>query len=57
MHDFDTATCAQLASYYGLAGSDRFQAYLGTLGLRATTGTPKLAWKAFTDGAATTGLP
>lgn len=52
LHDFTPAICDDLAQYYGLSSDVNFRAYLCSLGLRRADGTPKLGWKAFTDGAA-----
>lgn len=57
LHDLAEESCAGLASYYGLAGSAEFEAYVCSLGLRQGDGTPKLAWQALVDAAAQTGLP
>lgn len=57
LHDFDQASVNAFASYYGLPSDAGFKAYLGSLGLRRNDGTPKQAWAALVQGAATTGLP
>lgn len=46
LHDFSPAIVDELSDYYGI-GSDRFAAFLGTLGLRewAGEGADKLGWQ------------
>ncbi len=51
MHDFAPTTCDDFTAYYGLPDNKSFHEFLCTLGLRKADGTPKLAWKAFVDGA------
>ena len=50
LHDLTDDFCSGLESYYGLQHPN-FHAYLCTLGLRQSDGTPKLAWDAFADEA------
>lgn len=57
LHDFDQASVNAFATYYGLPSDAGFKAYLGSLGFRKNDGTPKQAWTALVQGAATTGLP
>jgi hypothetical protein len=57
LHDFDQASVNAYAVYYGLPSDAGFKAYLGSLGLRRNDGTPKQAWAALVQGAATSGLP
>ncbi len=51
MHDFTPKMCDDFTVYYGLPNNQKFYEFLCTLGLRKADGTPKLAWKAFVDGA------
>jgi hypothetical protein len=57
MHDFTPDVCTALANYYGLPNDPNFQAYLCTLGLRHTDGTPKAGWQTFVTTAAADGFP
>lgn len=57
LHDFDEATVNTFATYYGLPSNPNFKAYLGSLGLRKNDGTPKEAWTALVQAAASAGLP
>ncbi len=50
LHDLTEQICSKLEDYYGLKHAN-FHAYLCTLGLRASDGTPKLAWDAFVEEA------
>lgn len=47
MSDLPDAVVEDLTRYYRLANSDNFKAYLSTLGLRDSSGTPKPAWQVF----------
>lgn len=47
MSDLPPTTVDELTRYYKLSNSENFKAYLATLGLRTTNGTPKPAWDAF----------
>ncbi len=50
LHDMTDDFCSTLESYYGVKHPN-FHAYLCTLGLRQSDGTPKQAWQAFVDEA------
>lgn len=52
LHDMPAQMCNDLSQYYRLPNSKNFKAYLCTLGLRKSNGTPRLAWQAFVDSAA-----
>ncbi len=52
LHDFPTATCDELAAYYGLPDDAAFKAFLCSLGLLRVDGTAKDAWQVVKDGAA-----
>ncbi|MCK0098387.1 hypothetical protein MWU38_03225 [Qipengyuania sp. S6317L1] len=57
LHDFSPAIVQELGAYYGI-GSDRFAAFLGTLGLRewADEGSDKLGWRRFMQEAKARGF-
>ncbi len=57
LHDLTATTCDILGDYYGLPDSAQFKAYLCTLGLRHTDGSPRPAWAELVSRAATAGLP
>lgn len=57
LHDFTPEVCSALANYYGDPNDPNFQAYLCTLGLRHTDGTPKAGWQTFVTTAAGDGFP
>lgn len=57
LHDLTSKICSDLASYYGVSGSQDFYDFLCTLGLRKVDGTPRPAWNAFVTEAAGAGLP
>jgi hypothetical protein len=47
MSDIPQSLVDQFGEYYKLPGSDRFKAFLGTLGYFDREGKPKMAWKVF----------
>lgn len=57
LHDLTQDVCDTLGDYYGLPNSTAFKAYLCTLGLRRTDGTPRPAWDTLVTRAAAAGLP
>jgi len=46
--DFAKPVLDMLETYYGLT-NERFRAFLGTLGLKKSDGTPRAAWRTFQD--------
>jgi hypothetical protein len=57
LHDLPEPLCKELANYYGVPGNAPFEAYLCSLGLRKTDGSPKAAWKAVVSASQQAGLP
>jgi hypothetical protein len=57
LHDFTSDFCASLAQYYNNPNDSAFEAYLCSLGLRHSDGTPKTAWGSLTTAAAAQGFP
>ncbi len=55
--DFSAEFVDFLAAFYGVPDSEEVKAFLGSLGLRRSDGTPKPAWDAFVRGAREAGLP
>lgn len=47
MSDLPSSTVDELVKYYQTGNTENFRAYLSTLGLRTTAGTPKAAWNVF----------
>lgn len=56
LHDVSPAQCEAWGSYYGLANSANFKAYLCSLGLRRPDSAPKAAWNALLDAARESGF-
>lgn len=57
MHELTQSQCNELASYYGMPQNEELKAYLCSVGLRRSDGTPKPAWQALIEGARAMGLP
>jgi hypothetical protein len=57
LHDFTSDFCASLAQYYGDPNNSAFEAYLCSLGLRHSDGTPKPSWGTLVSAAAAQGFP
>jgi hypothetical protein len=57
LHDFTSNVCSSLAQYYGDPNDPAFEAYLCSLGLRHTDGTPKAGWQSLVSTAAADGFP
>ncbi|GAC1658267.1 MAG: hypothetical protein NVS4B3_25520 [Gemmatimonadaceae bacterium] len=57
LHDLTQAQCDAYGVYYGLPTNADFKAYLCSLGMRRTDGTPKAAWPALVDAARRAGVP
>src|SRR6185369_465623 len=52
MSDLPESVVNEFSKFYRLANSDRFKAYISTLGLFDRSGRPKKGWAAFQEGAA-----
>ena len=57
LHDFTTDFCASLVQYYNSPNNAAFEAYLCSLGLRHTDGTPKTGWGTIVSAASAQGFP
>ncbi|MGB8472917.1 MAG: hypothetical protein WCE61_02390 [Candidatus Acidiferrum sp.] len=51
MSDFPNSVVQNLAKYYKLPGADRFEAFLGSLGMFDRNGNPKKCWRVFSEEA------
>jgi hypothetical protein len=57
LHDLTSTFCASLAQYYGDPNDAAFEAYVCSLGLRHTDGTPKMGWGSLVSAAASQAFP
>ena len=57
LHDFSADFCALLEQYYNDPSDSAFEAYLCSLGLRHSDGTPKPSWGTLVGAAAAQGFP
>lgn len=56
LHDYPQRTCDEFSRYYGMPNDGNLKAYLCSLGLRRTNGTPKPGWEVLVKEAAAAGL-
>ena len=52
LHDFTDSECDQSIAYYGFPSDQNLHAFVCSIGLRNADGSPKQAWQAFVDAAA-----